>query len=187
MTKEKLNVAGWMSITNAVISIPILGLTIFLEGASSGGAILLQLLLALVNIGLFVYIVSSFKELLNDYFDFHATDTLIQMQIWISIASSILTLLMLLIPSLKTVVGIISIVLMICYGIISIVFSIKLLKLQDNLSGLLKPFVYTSIATGFCFATIILIPLAVLTNAAVDIMLGIIFMKASERQHPEKR
>ena len=63
------------------------------------------------------------------------------------------------------------------FGIIFIVFAIKLLRLPDNLFGLLKPFSYTSIATGFCFATIFLIPLGLVASTIADMILAIIFFR----------
>jgi hypothetical protein len=46
----------------------------------------------------------------------------------------------------------------------------KLLKLPDDLGGMLKPFCYANMATGIFLASIVLIPLGILTSAISDLM-----------------
>lgn len=66
-------------------------------------------------------------------------------------------------------------------GVISIVFAVKLLHLPDDLFGLLTPFSYTIIASGMCYASIILSPLGIIGEAAAGVILGMIFFRAAER------
>ena len=54
----------------------------------------------------------------------------------------------------KETAGIAALVLMVFQGIIQIQFGYKLLKLRNNLDGLLKPFSYLNMATGICIASI---------------------------------
>jgi hypothetical protein len=180
MTKERLNIAAWLSITSAVIAIPIFVLSVFLASRSGTGQKLLEILLQLISVGIFVFIFSSLRQLLNTRFDFYGTDTLINILIWVNIGATVLTIFTALLPSLKTPVRILDILLLIALGLIFIVFAIKLLRLPDSLFGMLKHFSYLSIASGFCFATILLIPLGLLANAVADIVLGVIFFRAAE-------
>lgn len=180
MTKEKLNLAAWIAIINAVITIPIIGLSIFFNAQSGAGAKVAQAILLIGSLWLFIYIFGSLKELLNTGFGFYDTDIFIKLLIWINVGSTAVSIFPLLIPRTGTVIGMLNVLLLIPMGVIFIIFSIKLLKLTDSLYGMLKPFVYMSIVTGFCFATIFLIPFALITSAASDIILGIIFFRASE-------
>ena len=60
-------------------------------------------------------------------------------------------------------------------------FAVKILSLNNNFYGLLIPFAFTIIATGLCFATVILLPLALLISVVSDVILGIIFFRAAEQ------
>ncbi|MBC8401448.1 MAG: hypothetical protein H8E14_08170 [Candidatus Marinimicrobia bacterium] len=63
---------------------------------------------------------------------------------------------------------------------VNIMFAIKLLRLQDPLHGMLKPFAYTIMAAGFCYGTIVLVPFGILAEHISYIILRIIFIRAAE-------
>mgnify|MGYP006870737291 CR=1 FL=1 len=70
-------------------------------------------------------------------------------------------------------------------GILSVIFGIKLLEMQDNLNGLLKPYAILNIVAGVCFATFILAPLGLLIGAAGDVVMGLILLRKGPSQVPE--
>jgi len=59
-------------------------------------------------------------------------------------------------------------------------FGYKLLKLPDDLGGMLKPFCYANMATGIFLSSIVLLPLGILASAISDLMLGTIFLSVSK-------
>ena len=65
-------------------------------------------------------------------------------------------------------------------GIVSIVFAVKLLRLKGDLFGMLKIYVYTTIAGGVCLVSIVLFPLSLIVVVASYILEGIIFLRAAE-------
>jgi len=67
------------------------------------------------------------------------------------------------------------------FGVGQLLFGIKLFQVPDSLHGMLKPFSFFTIFTGILIATIFLLPLASLTGAIADVMLGTIFFKACEK------
>lgn len=184
ITKEQFNLAGWLSITNAAVTIPIVIMSVFLAAVGGTGGKVIQATLTLISLGLFVYIFSSLRKLLNYRFQFHDVDTYISVLIWVNVVLSILSILSLSSSEIEKAVSVLSVVALIPFGIVFIVFAIRILRLSDNLFGLLKPFSYTSIASGLCFATIVLIPLGLIASVAADIILGIIFFRATERSSP---
>jgi len=181
ITKERLNLAGWLSITNAIFTIPSIVMSMFLEKTRGDGARISQAILICVGVGLLVYVLLSFKKLLNDRFQFHRVDPYISLLIWGNIVLGVLDLLSLGIRGLEFLVSILSIISFIIFGIISILFGIKLLRLHDNLYGLLKPFSYLAIVSGVCFVTVILALLGVIAGVVEDVILGIIFFRAAEQ------
>jgi len=180
MTTERFKLAGWLAVTNAVLTIPILILSVFLRTKCGVGTSFLIVMLDIISLCLFIFIFSSLKQLFNSRFNFQDTDSFITFLIWANAAITMLGILGTLSSALKSFSGIVSLVLIIPSGIVFIVFAIKMLRLPDNLYGLLKPFAYTTIATGFFTATIILIPIALFSSAVADIILGIIFFRAAE-------
>jgi hypothetical protein len=183
--------AGWLAIAAAVLALPLLFLGVMVDVLARRGAEMLPVFLALfacvnvVQAAMQVYAFARFRHLLNERFGFHAVDTLIITIIVllitlvsVSIVSRIaLALGVMPMDSVPIFLGIIA-VLAVPLALLSIVFAVKLLGLEDDLHGLLRPYAYTSIAAGICFATLILAPLGMLVAAASTAILGTIFLRA---------
>ena len=69
--------------------------------------------------------------------------------------------------------------------IVSIVFGIKFLRLNAKLYGFRNALAYVNIAIAVCSATVVLIFMAILLDAAWDIMLAIVFFKIADQIQPE--
>jgi hypothetical protein len=181
ITKEKLNLAGWLSITSALFAIPSLAMYLFLGTIVGPGAKLAQAILTIVSLGLFLYIVTSFRKLLNSRFRFHDVDIYISLLIWVNVALSLFSLLALENTLVDWGMNILSTVGLIVQGIILIMFATRLLRLPYSLHSLLKPYSYVSIVSGICAITIILFWAAIIAGAVADAILGIIFFRAAEQ------
>jgi hypothetical protein len=184
ITIKKLDFAGWCSITNALIAIPSLAMSWFLDTAKGIGPRLSQAILTVVGLGLFLYVIYSFRKLLNSRFKFHDVDTYISLMIWGNIALAVLSLFSLGTGKLESFMGTLTVAALIVFGILSIMFGTRLLRLSGNLYGLLKPFCYVTIGSGICLVTIFLLPVAITAGAIADVILGVIFFRAAE-QTPE--
>jgi len=181
ITKKQLYLAGWLSIANALFAIPSIAMSWFLETIGGSGAKLSQAMLTVVGLGLFLYIISSLRKLLNSRFQFHDVDTYISLLIWGNVVLAALSLLSLESGELEKGMGFLSLMAFIFFGILSIMFATRLLRLSRNLYGLLKPFCYTNILSGICFLTIFLSPVGIIAGAVADIILGVIFFRAAEQ------
>jgi len=184
ITKGQLNLAGWLSIANALFAIPSIGMSWFLGTIGGSGAKLSQAMLTVVGLGLFLYIISSLRKLLNFRFQFHEVDIYISLLIWGNVILAALSLLSLGSRELEQAMGVLSIMAFIFFGILSIMFATRLLRFPGNLYGLLKPFCYTNILSGICFLTIFLSPVGVIAGAVADVILGVIFFRAAEQPPP---
>jgi len=181
ITKGQLNLAGWLSITNAIFAIPSIIMSWFLDTVEGMGPKLSQAILTVVGLGLFLYIVSSLRKLLNSRFQFHDVDIYISLLIWGNIILAILSLFSLGSRRLDWAMWILSMIAFIVFGILSIMFATRLMRLSNNLYGLLKPFSYTNIVSGICFITVLLAPLGIIAGAVADVILGVIFFRAAEQ------
>jgi len=186
ITKKQLDLAGWCSITNALIAIPSLAMSWFLDPVKAIGPRLSQAVLTVVGLGLFLYVISSFKKLLNIRFKFHEVDIYISLMIWGNIVLAILSLLSLGTGQLESFMELLTVAALIFFGILSIMFGTRLLRLSGDLYGLLKPFCYVTIGSGICLVTVFLLPVAILAGAIADVILGVIFFRAAEQTSPDE-
>ena len=190
MSERRYVVPGWMAIGAAVLTPPLIVVGIILDVVvrkNPPAAVVLlvpYVLIALSQLFLAVYAFGSFKTLLNRRHGFHEVDGLI---IAIIVGACIITLTIVggratvVLLGLGTGVSLVFVAGIIAVGIalalLSIVFAIRLLHLESDLGGLLKPYAYATIAAAVCFATIILSPLGMLIDAATNVMLGMIFLR----------
>lgn len=181
MTHRTLNIAGWLAMISAFASIPMAYLSFKLEGRADAGATLILPIMQAAGTLLFVAITLFLKKFLNLVFRFHDTDKSIDLMIMANVVSGIVLVGGMYISLTKETAGIAALVLMVFQGIIQIQFGYKLLKLQNNLDGLLKPFSYLNMATGICIASIVLILVGVVVSAISDLMLATIFFNVSRQ------
>jgi hypothetical protein len=181
ITKEQLTLAGWLSITNAIFAIPSIAMSWLLDTIGGAGAKLSQAILTLASLGLFLYVIISLRKLLNYRFQFHEVDLYISLLIWGNVILAAFSLLALGSLGFEWFMTILSIVSFLIFGILSIMFATRLLRLPVNLYGLLKAFCYTTIASGICFITVFLAPVGIIVGAVADVILGIIFFRAAEQ------
>jgi hypothetical protein len=181
ITKEKLNLAGWLSITNALFAIPSIAMSWFLDSMDGISPAISQAILTIVSLGLFLYIISYLRKLLNIRFQFHGVDIYISLLIWGNVALAALSLLSLGNKGLEWMMNFLTIVAFIFFGTLSIIFATRLLRLPGNFYGLLKPYCYITIGSGICFITVFLAPLGIIAGAVTDVILGVIFFRAAEQ------
>jgi hypothetical protein len=180
MTQDRLKLAAWFSILNAVITIPIIILG-FIIGLKQNIALdFVLVLLSTLSILILIYILLTFKGLLNSYFSFYNVDTIIAMFIWANVFLTGANIVPSFLPEYKVKVGIFTLMFVLLFGILNIMLGAKLLKLKEDLFGLLKPFSYLTIATGILCMTIVLLPLGMITDVISSILLAIIFFRATK-------
>lgn len=179
MDNKDYTLAGWISIINATLTLPLVLMSIFFMYVE-GEYKVAQTFLSTLNIGFIIYMLFSFKKLLNNNFNFKEVNTLIDILIVGNILMHLLTIFSSSIfPSfVESFLGIIVIFFL---GIIQVIIFIKLLGLKEDLYGHLKPLAYSSITAGILMASIILIGVAFIPSIISDIILGMIFFKASKK------
>ena len=189
--------AGWMAIAGAILTLPLMATGFILDIVSKKVSTLHPLFpilyvgLGIVLVALLVYAFYRFKVYLNERHLFHAVDILIMVIIAGAIAITTVALAGKVVSwfgaPLPVVVGFLAVIVVIGVplGILSVIFGIKLLELQNNLNGFLKPYAFLNIAAGICFATFILAPLGLLIDAVGNFMLGLILLKKGPITQPE--
>jgi hypothetical protein len=195
MSENRYNLAGWLAIAMAVIFPLAFGLGI-IQGIIGAGAFGYagpnfgpSDFLFIIFTGLSVYVLVMFRHLLHEHYEFHELDTLITIAIVWGILFQVGSLLIkgliiALWPVPETIVGISYLsflsVAMISAGIIDIVFAVKLFKLADVASKLIKVLAYIGMISGILQVTVILSPLALLLIPVSCVLYGMIFFRAKE-------
>lgn len=175
MTHRALITAGWLAMLSAFVSIPLTYFSFQLEGSIEPHATALQIFIQVDGTILFVAISLYLRRLLNARFGFHDTDRNIILMIMANLVASVLAMVALSHAPLKETLEIAALVVLVFQGIVQMQFGSTLLKLQDDLDGMLRPFCYLNMATGVCIASIVLILVGVVVSAISDLMLGTIF------------
>lgn len=182
MHSNQYTFVGWLTIINAIATIPILAFNIFMEYISKQVPAVNLLLIISSTVILIVnsFIYFKFRELLNQKYNFHETDNIILLIIFGNILIGFFNIIGFTAPPIQTSMKILILILLFPFGIMHIMFAVKLHRLKNNLFGLLTPYVYTTIAVGVCVATVILFLLGVLIGVAAGLMQGLIFLKSAE-------
>lgn len=188
MSYKSLVAAGWITMISAFIALPLVYLTLRLEGGTDLTTRTIQALLQLFGTVLFVVIARYMKKLLNTQFNFHDTDRHIDLMIMANVVTAVLVSAWLCLPPLKETLGVAAMVIMVFLGVVQIQFGYRLLRMRENLAGMLKPFCYANMLTGVCVASVVLTIVGVAVSAISDLMLGTIFLNVAKtvREATEK-
>lgn len=188
MTYKALITGGWVAMFSAFIAIPFSYLTFRLEGNTDGATVALQVSMQLFGTVLFIVLTRFIKKLLNDQFSFYDTDRQINLMIMANIGAGILVLAGMFYAPIKETFGIAALVITVMLGIVQVQFGYKLMKLQNDLGGMLKPYCYSNMVTGVFIASVVLIVVGIVTSAVSDLLLGTIFFNiAKQVKEPEER
>jgi len=179
LTSRGMKTAGWLAMTSAFLTLPLVYLSLRLEGLNDSYADVIQTLIQTFGTLLFLAIILYLKRLLNAAFNFHDTDRNIDLMVMASIVTGVLSIGVFSFPALKESLQSAIIVILVALGIVQLQFGYRLLKLSDDLGGLRKPFCYANMATGIFLASVILMPLSIFVSALSDLMLGTIFFNMS--------
>ena len=177
---KKLRIAGFLAMASAILGIPLVILSYHFSDSKDLTPIVLLTVMQLAGLCLFTYLYSFLKRFLNLRFSFQQTDNYIDFLVTTNIFVALAGISGYFLTALREPLELFSLLLIISFGTVQLLFGIKLLQLSDSLQGMLKPFCYLSILTGIFIATIVLLPIASLTGAIADVMLGTIFFQASE-------
>jgi hypothetical protein len=172
--------AGWLSILQAVIVVlPKIAVDFFAEPLSLSGSSMVQLITGIQAVGglLGIFVLIMFRRFLNERHSFHKVDILISALICCYAAAPIIVILEVVLNTSPTVMSGLLIVYVLS-SLISIVYALRLLKLDSNLSGLLKPYAYSTIAAGLLGATLVLGEYGGAIYMVSLILLGMILIRA---------
>jgi hypothetical protein len=182
LTSKTLKIAGWLAMTSAFLALPLVYISFKLEGRIDLHAVVIQSIIQITGTLLTVAILLYLKRFLNLIYNFRSIDRNIDLINIASVVTAVFSIAALYVTPFKESIAPIVIALLALQGMVQVQLGYKLLKLPNDLGGILKPFCYAVMATGILLASVFLIPLAILASALSDLMLGTIFLNVSRLQ-----
>ena len=180
LTPRRLKVAGWLAVASSFLTLPWFLFTyplaerhdLIFTAAKAG--------MMIGRLTLLIYLFLVFQQLLTKRYAFTGANVTISLLIQASIVHTSAVMLGLVVPELAAAVTVFGLVMAVIIGVLHIMFGMWLLHLPASLGGMHRPYCYLNIVTGFALASIILLPLAMVTSTISDLMLGTIFLYATK-------
>ena len=190
---------AWVAIVAAALTFPVIVFRLILDlaawrhGGLAGDLLVPYLTVRLAQVACGLYALARLKTLLNERYAFYEVDSLI---VAVILGNCLVTLagvaariamvdLGTLVRQTSVLLTVVFLVAATALAVGTIVFGVRLLRLEADLAGMLKPFAYTTIAANVCLMTIVLIPLGLLLQAATYVMLGMIFLRDGKPRIPD--
>jgi len=199
LEKNEYSMAGWLAIAAAVLTLPMFGLSLTVDIIAKKApevammVLIPYIVVTLCHTAFSIYAFIRFRTLLNRRHAFHEVDALVT-----AIVTGVIVMTVTALPiKVLNTLGLIGMPLIIAFvafififaltmGVLSMIFAVKLLHLDHDLNGYLKPYAYITIAAAACFALVITAPLGMIIDAVGNVVLALIFLKPeAEAAQPE--
>lgn len=178
-----LKPAAYASIAEAFLTLLLSVASLLTAGVKPGQVELAAIdALSVVSLFLFIYVFSALRNLLNARFGFKEVDLHISLLIALNVVSTVLIVGAKYVPAPEDLMTGMAMFLLMGYGVVLVIFSIKLQALDSNLYGLLKTFMYLTAGSGVCLAVVFLAPVGVLLGFGSSLTLGLVFLRAWKDQ-----
>jgi len=184
MTAKRLKIAGYLAMASSLLTLPWFLFMEFIANRSAPSIKAAEASMQVGGLALFIYLLLTFQQFLNSRYAFHHADKTISLLIQANIILAAADLLGLAVPELAGAVRMFTIVMLVILGILHMMFGTWLLLLPASLGGMHRPYCYINIVTGFSLATVVMLPLGMVTSCIADVMLGTIFLQAVSARPP---
>lgn len=181
MDRQKLRTAALCAFIGVGLSFPMALLNFSTLGDRSSLALRYALFILVAFIfASKVYVLTTFRELLNRLCHFHAVDDLISYQIVLAGAIITLAAIARLLPVLKIPMGVLLIGLAIVAGIVEILIANRLGLLGHPLFGLRGRLTMFYYINGICDVTVVLTLIEFITGPIQMVVFGLLLLRAAD-------
>lgn len=176
-----LRAAGMLAMASAVLTLPMFLYSLQLEGRHDESARTMQLLLQGIGTLIFVALTTTLRGFLGRNCAFGKAGAIILALIILNLVYAAASSVLLFNPEMGDRLQPVLAALVILLGIAQAGLGMRLFALDNDLGGMKRPYCWLNIATGVCLASLLLIPLGIITSAVGDVMLGTIFFQEARR------
>lgn len=178
-TNARFRIAGCLAMLNAFLTIPWVILTYLLSAREGLFFKIAELFMQTASTLIFIYTSLTLLRMLNQRYAFHDIDRFIGWMIKANVVLAAVGIVGIASPAVASSAGTLALILIVPLGVIQLMLGLRLLRLSDEPKSLFRAYGYLNLVTGFCLATIIMIPVGIFSGAVADIMLGTIFLQAA--------
>lgn len=180
MLQKRFNLAGRLSVVNAIVTVlHIVAGSLIVTSRQSPGWPYVFVIFLVLEVFLCAYVLTAFMRVLNDCFGFYGLDSLLAMLIWNSVFLAAAGMVRWL-PGRQVPLTQVINLLMMLFGVVSIILGVKLLKSKTGLYELARPLAYGFIVTGVAYATVFFMFVALIAGVFVDILLAAVLFRAAK-------
>lgn len=173
-----------LAMASAVLTLPMFLYSMQLEGRHDESARTVQLLLQGGGTSIFVALIATLRGFLGRNCAFRKGDAIILALILLNLLYAAASSAPLFIPEMGERLQPVLAALVILLGIAQAGLGMRLFALDNDLGGMKRPYCWLNIVTGVCLASLLLIPLGIVTSAVGDVMLATIFLQEAGRLSP---
>jgi len=184
ITKGEFRIAAWLSIINAVLTVPVYFLGVISYFGNHPGIKAIYAILMVIALILLIAVFLALQKALNVLYNFHDVDTYISAFLVLNAIATVIDIIFVPIaksPRLHITAGVLCTIASIICGVALLIFAIKVLSFKENIVGLLRPFAYAILAQAICMVTVVLTPFALFASVAADVILALLFFRLSEQ------
>lgn len=175
---SELRLAGWLAFISATLTIPYYWLWFEVAAADVGSLEEVATLAGLVMTAAALFVLTRFRQLLNQRSRFHGADVAIQWLIFLAIGMAVLSIMLAILPASGALEAV-SFVVSVAYGVVLIRLGRCLRECPDSLYGRLPMMIQLMVVSGVLIATVLLALLSAFTSVVVDILFGLVFFDAA--------
>ena len=180
LTNKNLTYAGWLSLILAAITIPVFLIELLALDIpySNQRFVFLRLLVGFaIPTIISIYLLILFRRVLNQHANFHGLDSLISLLIWVSVIVVFVAIIFRQTTEQDVLIkGATAFI----FGVLTIIYGIKLLGCEDSLFQMRKNLAYAEIVTGVLTVSIVGAVLAPIAVIVAYVFQSIIFFRAAK-------
>lgn len=166
---------------SAMMTLPMFLSSLLLEGRHDEAARTMQILMQCLGTIIFMALTSSLRYFLVRNCSYKKADGIILCLITFNIIYAVTASSGLYLPKAGEQLKPLMAVFVVLLGIAQAGLGMRLFELPSDLGGMKRPYCWLNIATGLCTASMLLIPVGIVTSAVGDLMLGTIFFQEARR------
>lgn len=184
MNRSRLKRAGFITLVNALLAVPLFFLSAMENDRQEIVSRAVDGSTTIVSLVLTVYILRTLQSYLHGRYRFTETDALITVLVRLNMVAAACGLTGNIFPTLEEGSATAVLFLAVAIGAAQLFLGLRLLRISDPLTPLFRPFCWFTAASGFLFASVVLLPAGVVTDAVSNVMLATMFMQTADRLPP---
>lgn len=181
MNRSRLKLAGFITLVNAILTVPFFFYSAMQDDRRAAASRVVDGSITVISLVLTVYILRALQNYLHARYRFTETDPLIAVLVRLNMVAAACAVTGNIFSGLEEGSSVAVFFLVVAIGAVQLFLGLRLLRINDPLTPLFRPFCWLTAATGFLLASVVMLPAGVVAGAVSDVMLATMFMQTADR------